>query len=413
MKKVSIFPTDVTGKEGTMKKAIFFSTVLAGVLAMGIAGCQASSSSTTTTGDSGSSGGGGGGSGTVVPGTFPTVKDAFEDDNTKSSSGSIAVGATLQSRTIYPQGDVDWVKVQLNKDTTYEIFTTNLNYVADTKLELFYNTNTTNTPDKVADDYLSFDDNLKLIAPYTGYYYIKVSSFDPYDMASYQLGVRVFVDSDGDGYSAVYDCNDSNANVYPYATEIADNGIDEDCSGADLISGEDSYEPDNVIGQAKELYKTAGDIGEIIYYKSLYDTLHTRNPNTDDDIYKFSVPANSGAYVIDYSEGPNPITETLYDSSGAEQYSDNNTKGFIELSVVNDTSSAQNYYVKASALNNGDLTWYASAIVHFGTDNDEDGYYTMDILPDCNDNNELVYPGSPYGQPSDPIDWNCDGTPGN
>lgn len=43
------------------------------------------------------------------------------------------------------------------------------------------------------------------------------------------------VDDDGDGFSEVEgDCDDSNASINPEAEEICDDGIDQDCSGADL-----------------------------------------------------------------------------------------------------------------------------------------------------------------------------------
>ena len=51
----------------------------------------------------------------------------------------------------------------------------------------------------------------------------------------------VCVDSDGDGYNVsqtgcgIADCNDSNPSIYPGAVEVCGNGVDEDCSGSDLV----------------------------------------------------------------------------------------------------------------------------------------------------------------------------------
>ena len=41
------------------------------------------------------------------------------------------------------------------------------------------------------------------------------------------------VDADGDGYSADVDCNDSDVEVNPGATEVWYNGVDENCDEND------------------------------------------------------------------------------------------------------------------------------------------------------------------------------------
>lgn len=42
-------------------------------------------------------------------------------------------------------------------------------------------------------------------------------------------------DNDGDGYGSILDCNDNDASIYPDAPEVCSDGIDQNCSGADLV----------------------------------------------------------------------------------------------------------------------------------------------------------------------------------
>jgi hypothetical protein len=49
--------------------------------------------------------------------------------------------------------------------------------------------------------------------------------------------VNNIIDNDGDGFDVCEDCNDTNANINPNATDVCGNNIDEDCSGSDAICG--------------------------------------------------------------------------------------------------------------------------------------------------------------------------------
>ncbi len=60
---------------------------------------------------------------------------------------------------------------------------------------------------------------------------ICTSSEPPILTSSILLCIPNGFDGDGDGFDISVDCNDNNPNVYPGATEIDDNALDEDCDG--------------------------------------------------------------------------------------------------------------------------------------------------------------------------------------
>jgi hypothetical protein len=51
-------------------------------------------------------------------------------------------------------------------------------------------------------------------------------------------------DEDGDGFDTTRDCDDANPDVFPGATEICLNGLDDDCAGGDWICGDGAVGPD-------------------------------------------------------------------------------------------------------------------------------------------------------------------------
>ena len=49
------------------------------------------------------------------------------------------------------------------------------------------------------------------------------------------MEIVLTIDSDGDGFDDVVDCDDTDQNTFPGAPEVPNDGIDQDCDGQDLI----------------------------------------------------------------------------------------------------------------------------------------------------------------------------------
>lgn len=339
----------------------------------------------------------------------PSSPDSFEGaagDNNLSTAGTLSVGGTLQARSVFPVGDEDWIAVELEAATVYELFTTNLNEVGDTYLYLYDENGTELDSD---DDHLYLDSDIEEYnATYSGTHYLKVRSYSVTEATSYQIGVRVHIDADDDGYTPTFDCNDNNNTIYATAFEIPGDGIDQDCSGVDALADDavDPYEADNDLASAKAMTVSYGSYGETQHRNDVYSKMRTLDNTADSDFFSFTVPAYSAVYII---ESANVDYDWYaYEANGTEV--DSGTADMYEF-VDNTTNAAVTYKVEISS-NGIDTGWYAPVMVPVGTDIDGDGYYTLDWDSDCDDTNALINSGESDTNTTDGIDSNCDGIDG-
>lgn len=166
-------------------------------------------------------------------------------------------------------------------------------------------------------------------------------------VADYLISLCGVEDKDADGYSPQQgDCDDLDATVYPGATEICGDGIDQDCNGADAVCGDedgDGYSPD------------MGDCDD-----------------TNPDIY--------------------PGAEEICDGL------DNDCDG----QTVEDTG--MEWYLDAD----GDGWGSADLATMVMACEQPAGYVDAEFVGDCDDNDVAVNPGSPEICGNE-IDENCDG----
>ena len=359
------------------------------------------------------------GGGVLIAGSsavpYPTAKDALEGaagNDTSATATQISVGYSRQL-TIFPQRDKDWFQVDLTAGTEYEFSANKICATCDTYLSLYDTDGVTVLAWN--DDYVGYDSALQYTPGLTGTYYVMVRAFDAtYGVDTYTLGVRTFVDTDGDGYSTYHDCDDNDNTIYPWATEIPGDGIDQDCSGTDepLDTNADNAENDDEPATARSMAMSGGYLWEIIYRSDIYRP-NTRTIEAVDevDFMKVSVPAHS-AIEVDLAMATDCMTSGLFDSDGVtllDEIADTCVQS--DWWIDNVTGSAKTYYIGYAASDWTSTRTYVPGWYSLGVDNDGDGYYTKDwgSSRDCDDSDAAIHFGAAEITLDDGIDSNCNG----
>jgi hypothetical protein len=210
-------------------------------------------------------------------------------------------------------------------------------------------------------------------------------------------------DFDKDGYTVEQgDCNDKNPDIYPGAPEICGDGIDQDCNGQDLpcSSGQETVALSN--GFEITFVSVASNTDGTSSW--VYKVSETES-SKDLSYWVLGLPACTA--VVDASPAgyelvdPDPNTGI----SGIKWETDESFEAGEFMVILDDEYVLDMVQAAAKA-----RTSAAAAITGPGCDNDEDkdGDGFTPGQGDCNDEDNMIYPGA-IEICGDGIDQDCDG----
>ncbi len=239
----------------------------------------------------------------------------------------------------------------------------------------------------------------------------------PYDGVDQDCSGADLTDVDGDGVDGGADgedCDDGDPGVYPGAAEIAYDGVDQDCSGADLTD----VDGDGVDGGADGADCDDEDPGRSPLLEEVpYDGVDQDCSGGDlTDVDGDGVDGGAdGEDCDDEDPGRSPLLEEVpydgvdQDCSGAD-LTDVDGDGFDATQAGGQDCDDQDQYTHPGAdeyADGRDNDCDGSVDENLSTtDDDGDGYSEAD--GDCNDYDASVYEGADE-VPYDGIDQDCDG----
>ncbi len=200
-------------------------------------------------------------------------------------------------------------------------------------------------------------------------------------------------DADNDGYSPPADCDDNNAAIHPGAEDICEDGIDQDCSGADAVCP----------GTCQQ-WTATNDAHVAAGRAYIQSDISTCDPVAT----YYAVGSNENL-------GPGTQTTTLnsvdvgqtYHTGSCPTATDEDGDGFSPPEDCNDKDPS--IYPGATEVCEDGVDQDCDGIdpqCQPTNDYDNDGH---DNTTDCNDKDRTIYPGAEEVC-GDDIDQNCDGS---